>query len=144
MANKALIADASDLSLDQKVMALLICVAQEKKAEASRLLGGTVLSLLQLNLLHALSKAPGKSLTVNQLRELMVEDSPNVSRTLNKLAEQGLVEKTRSAEDQRTVFVSITDAGEQAHIAADERLEVFSTGLSERDLRTLYRLLVKL
>ena len=74
----------------------------------------------------------------------MVEDSPNVSRTLTKLADQGFVTKERSAEDQRTVFVSITRSGEAAHRKGDRRLMDMSTGLGKKDLEQLYKLLLKL
>ena len=144
MAKKSLVIAAPDMSLDQKVVALLLCIAQEKKGEIDRALEGTLQSMLQLNLLHALSKAPEKRLTVGQLKQVMVEDSPNVSRTLNKLAERGLVEKTRSADDQRTVHVSITRAGERAHTEGDARLMNLSTGLAQRELKQLFELLTKL
>ncbi|EGJ32850.1 MarR family [Moorena producens 3L] len=144
MANKALITESPDLTTEQKVMALLSCLAQEQKARMDRLLREERLSVLQLQILHVLSKAPEGRLTVNQLRSFLVDDSPNVSRTLNKLVEMRLVTKERSAEDQRTVFVTITKDGEAAHVSADERLLEMSTGLSERELEQLYRLLKKL
>jgi DNA-binding MarR family transcriptional regulator len=144
MANIKLILDSKEMTLDQKATALLVCQGQEKVSEANRLLSGTGLSLLQVNLLHALSKAPEKTLTVNQLKALMVEDSPNVSRTLNKLADNGLVQKQRSTSDQRTVFISITSEGEKAHTDADKKLEAMGTGLSDAELKTLCRLLAKL
>ncbi|MGI9289558.1 MAG: MarR family winged helix-turn-helix transcriptional regulator [Pseudomonadales bacterium] len=141
MANKKLIIDDPELTLDQKVMGLLACIAQEKKVEIDERLSTTGLSFLQLNLLHALSKAPEKNLTVSQLKGAMVDENPNVSRTLNKLATMGLVEKVRSDEDQRTVYVSITHEGEQAHEDADKQLMDMSTGLKDRDLKQLFRLL---
>lgn len=144
MANKALITESADLTTEQKVMALLACLAQEQKAHMDRLLRESRLSVLQLQILHVLSKAPGGRMTVNQLRGFMVDDSPNVSRTLNKLVDTGFVTKERSAEDQRTVFVAITPDGEAAHVSADERLLEVSTGLSDRELEQLYRLLKKL
>ena len=138
-----LIADP-DLTLEQKVVGLLLCVAQGKKSEIDRRIQGPVLSFLQLNLLHALSKAPGGNLSVGELRRTMVDDSPNVSRTLNKLVELGLVRKDRSREDQRSVHVSITEAGERAHEEGDARLLDMSTGLEEPELKQLFDLLVKL
>jgi len=92
VANENLIVD-SDLGVEQKVMGLLACLAQEQKARIDRLIGET---------------------------------------------------KRRSHEDQRRVLVSITEAGEHAHVAADERLIGMSTGLSEGELQQLYELLLKL
>ena len=145
MANKDLVIHSPEMTLEQKVVALLLCIAQEKKGEIDRALGGPVQSLLQLNLLHALSKAPGGTLTVGQLKHLMIDDSPNVSRTLGKLEKLGLVEKTRSDEDQRTVHVRITDAGHRAHEEGDHRmLDLAGTNLEEPELKQLLDLLVKL
>jgi len=126
------------------VLALLVCSAQEIRAEIDRLLGGTVQSFLQLNLLHALANAPERRLTVGQLRSVLVDERPNVSRALNKLVELGLVEKTRSETDQRTVYVSITEAGERAHVEGDARLAALRIDLDEPDLKQLFELLVKL
>ena len=144
MANKSLIADSPDLSLEQKVMALLLCIAQEKKVELERRLGGVLPSVVQLNLLHALDYGPQEGLTVNQLKASLADDSPNVSRALNKLVEQGHVEKSRSEDDQRVVRIRITRAGRKAHREADSRIEGLSLGLGKRDLKQLFELLSKL
>ena len=143
MANKQLIIN-SDLTLEQKVLALLACLAQEKKAEMSRLIRHTELSLLQLQLLHTLSHAPEKRLTVNQLKQAMVDESSNVSRSLNNLMDKGFIVKERNRQDQRTVHISLTEAGEVAHIEADKNLLSMSLGLSESELEQFYGLLTKL
>lgn len=144
MANKALVIENPELSLEQKVIALLVCTAHEKKHEIEQRVATMGLSSLQLNLLHVLSKAAPGPLTVSQLKSFMVDDSPNVSRTLNKLAGAGLITKERSPEDQRTVYVTITEAGEQAHRAGDAQLMGLTTGLSREDLKRLFELLSKL
>src|SRR5499426_1743530 len=144
MSNRTLVIDAPEMTLDQKVIALLMCVAQEKKVEIERAIEGTVQSFLQLKLLHSLAQAPGGRLTVGQLRSLMVERTANVSRTLNKLSDLGLIEKLRSTEDQRTVHVSITEAGRIAHDEGDASLLDLSTGLEQGELKRLFDLLVKL
>src|SRR5262245_3157202 len=135
MTNRSLVIDDPDMTLDQKVIALLMCVAHEKKVEIERAIEGKVQSFLQLKLLHSLAEAPGGRLTVGQLRSLMVERTPNVSRTLNKLSDLGLIEKVRSKEDQRTVHVSITEAGRIAHEEGDANLTDLNTGLEESELK---------
>ena len=143
MANKELIID-SDLSTEHKVLALLACIAQEQKVEMSRRIKHTELSLLQLQLLHTLATVPTGCLTVNQLKQAMIDDSSNVSRALNKLMDKGYIVKERSREDQRTVFITITPAGHQAHEDADKELLTMSLGLSDDELSQLYGLLLKL
>ena len=144
MANKSLIVNDSDMTLDQKVTALLMCVAQEQKSEIDKLLSSRGLSFLQLNLLHVLSKVPEKTLTVNELKASMVDENPNVSRTLNKMVDVGLVTKRRSEQDQRTVYISITPEGERVHVEADQELIHMGSGLNKKDQQALYELLRKL
>jgi MarR family transcriptional regulator, organic hydroperoxide resistance regulator len=144
MSKRSLVVDAPDMTFDQKVIALLMCIAQEKKVEIEQAIEGTVQSFLQLKLLHSLAEAPEGRLTVGQLRSRMVERAANVSRTLNKLSELGLIEKVRSTKDQRTVHVSITEAGRIAHEEGDASLTDLSTGLEAGELKQLFDLLVKL
>lgn len=144
MAKKELLIN-SDLSLDAKVSGLIMCVAQEQKVAVEQQLKPMDLSLSQLQLLHSLSHSPEKCLTVNQLKQNMLDDSPNVSRALNKLVDKGFVSKLRSEKDQRTVYVHITQAGEQIHNQADQRLlNNFQFKLTEAELTQLYQLLVKI
>ncbi|MGH0001170.1 MarR family winged helix-turn-helix transcriptional regulator [Pseudovibrio ascidiaceicola] len=144
MANKDIIIK-SDLEIEHKAMALLMCAAQEHKAEMERLISGQNLSLLQLTILHGLDKSQTGTLTVGQLKSIMIDDSPNVSRTLNKLVAQGYIAKERSKEDQRTVFISITDDGRMAHRVADEELlKMGPSSLTKDDYQKLYELLLKL
>ncbi len=144
MANKALIIERTDMSLEQKVLALIACVAQEKKVLVDKALSSNGLSLLQLNLLHALANAPSGSLTVNQLKRAMIDENPNVSRTLNKMVDVGLITKKRDEEDQRTVHISITSKGHNAHIEGDKQLAGIKTGLNSDDLMSCYELLQKM
>ena len=147
VANKSLIIDDPELTLDQKVAALLGCVAMEQKSRIEQILGQRQLSFLQLNLLHALSRTDDGTMTVSGLKAAMVDDNPNVSRTLNKMVDAGLITKRRSEEDQRTVFVSITEKGERAHREADAALleaGVEGTGLDRKEQLQLYHLLKKL
>ena len=142
MANKKSIIDA-DYPVELKVLSLIACIAQEQKMDQTRRLKSTGLSITQLNLLHILSEGPKGGMTVNQLKELMVDDSPNVSRAVTKLVDVGFADKERSEHDQRVVYVSITGPGEQAHIDGDKDLMDISLGLTEQELEQLYTLLSK-
>ena len=145
MANKAAIIH-SDLDIRQKITGLLVCIAQEKKAEITRLIAPFGVSMLQLNILHALSFAPEGELTVNQIKQLMFDESPNVSRSLNKLVDAGYVIKQRSEKDQRIVHIHITETGHQTHLDADKALLAMDNdlNLSSREAEQLYKLLAKL
>ena len=84
MANKKIIID-SKIDLDSKIVLLLICTAQELNVDMTRKLKQFNLSIIQLQILHALSESEKGELTVNQIKSVMVDESPNVSRALNKL-----------------------------------------------------------
>ena len=143
MANKDAIINA-DIDTPKKVMALIACLGQEIKSSMTRQLKETGLSLIQLDILHALSFAPNKSLTVNQIKANMIDDSPNVSRAVNKLMDAGYIEKRRNRDDQRMVHITITAAGEQAHIDADKALMALKSPLNDKDAEQLLVLLKKL
>lgn len=143
MANKQLIIN-SEIDTEQKVLGLLACIAQEQKVEMTRLLKPTELSMVQLMLLHALDFAPDHTLTVNQLKQTMVDESPNVSRALNKLVDKEYVTKKRCEKDQRTVFITATEKGLQAHRDGDKALMTMSVNLSNDEITQLYGLLKKL
>ena len=143
MANKELIINA-DIALDMKLISLLICLGQEKAADMQRRINPWNLSLLQLHILHVLSEVPGGRLTVNQIKEFMIDDNPNVSRSINKLMENGYITKERSSDDQRVVHIAITETGMQAHEDADTEVLKMSLSLSEKEQQNLFKLLSKL
>lgn len=143
MAKKSLITE-SDMPLDQKTLVLMLCTAQEQQMEMTRKIQDLHLSLAQLQMLHSLSFAPEGRMTVNQLKSFMVNEASNVSRALNKLVEAGYVTKDRLTSDQRTVLVTITEAGHAAHEEADRRLINHRLPLSPGETQQLYALLQKL
>lgn len=143
MANKLAIINA-DIDPQKKVMALIACIGQEIKTEMTRKLKDTGLSLIQLEILHALSKSPEKRLTVKQIKSVMIDESPNVSRALNKLMEAGLIKKMRSEKDQRIVHILITEEGEIAHSEADAQLLSLESPLNKDDSEALLALLKKI
>lgn len=145
LANKEAIIQSNQMTEEQKVTALLMCIAQEKKVEFTRAIQPQGLSLVQLSLLHVLDWGPAEGLTVNQLKSAMIDESPNVSRALNKLVDAGYAEKRRDQPDQRIVHIVITDAGRHAHKDADQNmLAIDSLPLSDREITQLYQLLKKL
>lgn len=142
MANKNLIID-SDWEMDQKLVALLMCTAQEMSAEITRNLRQFNLSFIQLQILHVLSESEEGLLTVNQIKNLMIDDSPNVSRALNKLMDSRHVIKERSKTDQRIVYIEITASGRKMHEDADREIVKTELKLSSAEKEKLYDILIK-
>ncbi len=143
MANKHLIIH-SNQELKHKVMGLLLCTAQEYSAILDKNVKPLGLSMTQVMILHALSKSPTGTLTVNQIKATMLDESPNISRSLNKLMEHGHIVKERSVEDQRVVYITITDAGRQAHDDADANNDGVDLPLSDERMQLLYELLIEI
>ena len=145
MANKELVINNPDATLEQKALGLLMCTAQDFNAAIARILAPLGVSYLQVHILHVLSKVPTKELTVNQIKKFMIDDSSNLSRVLNKLMDKKLIVKTRSDVDQRVVYIRINDAGEKMHNDADNLLLKSSKlNLTEDEIQKLYDILVKI
>lgn len=65
----------------------------------------------QYNILRILKGSRPNGLSVLDIKSRMIDRSSNVSRLVEKLREQGLVERTPSATDRRMVVVTITIEG---------------------------------
>lgn len=115
--------------------------------EIATLLAPLDLSMQQLKILSIVYDQPDQRATVNMIRERMMDPMSNVSRLLNKLMEKGLLEKVRSLEDQRVVYIHIRPAGEalmdKGRTVLDQGLTALCR-LNERELGQLEVLLKKL
>jgi MarR family transcriptional regulator, organic hydroperoxide resistance regulator len=123
---------------------LVGCVAQEIANFVDRALKEFGISREQLSVIHYLDVAQTDTMTVNELRETLIDDNPNVSRILNKMAEKGLVRKERQTDDQRVVYVSLTDKGRRLHKQADRKIIGHNLKLSTKECQTLIELLMKI
>lgn len=104
------------------------------------------LSMPQFNILRILRGAK-KPLSVNAVKERMVERSPNTTRLMDKLIEKGLLERVRCDSDRRVVYVSITPAGLEILSRIDVDMDdaiVFPQNLNDEESEELSRLLDKL
>jgi DNA-binding MarR family transcriptional regulator len=68
------------------------------------------LSSQQYNILRIL-RGNGSWVTMNEIKSVMIERAPNATRLSDKLLNKKLVERKRSDEDRRVVFLSITEEG---------------------------------
>ena len=92
MANKQKVYEAN-FPLRDKAAVLVGCTAQDVANFVKRALKEFGISREQLSVLHYLDTAVVDKMTVNELRETLIDDSPNVSRILNKMVDKGLVRK---------------------------------------------------
>lgn len=73
----------------------------------------------QYNILRILRGA-AKAITVTEVKDRMIQKSPNSTRLMDKLCEKKLIERSRCENDRRVVFVKITKNG----LALLERINV--------------------
>jgi DNA-binding MarR family transcriptional regulator len=142
VANKQKVYDAN-FSLRDKAAVLIGCTAQEIANFVERQLKDFDISREQLGVLHYLDTAKVDKMTVNDLRKTLIDDSPNVSRMLNKMADKGLVRKERQSDDQRIVYISLTEKGRHLHHQADQRITGHNLKLSHQECKALIELLMK-
>lgn len=89
------------------------------------------LSSQQFNILRILRGA-GDWLPMSQVKERMIERAPNATRLADKILAKGLLERERSGEDRRVVYVRITQEGLDLLKKVDIDLEGFNVDHIER------------
>ncbi|HAA13825.1 MAG TPA: MarR family transcriptional regulator [Cytophagales bacterium] len=105
------------------------------------------LSGQQFNVLRILRGA-GDWLNMNEMRERMIEKSPNTTRLVDKLVDKEWVIRRRCDVDRRVVHLKISEAGLALLTKVDEvdpnEAISFIQNLTEEEMRTLSNLLDKI
>jgi len=98
----------------------------------------------QYNILRILRGAE-KKVTVNSVKERMIQKSPNSTRLMDKLCDKNLIIRTRCESDRRVVFVEISKKGLQLLDKINiKELENHTSALTEKEAKTLNELLDKI
>lgn len=104
------------------------------------------ISIAQFNVLRILRGA-NDTISVNTVKQRMIEKSPNTTRLMDKLIEKGLILRDRDENDKRIINVKITNAGlellAKIDIEFDQELTMLDV-LSDEEANTLSDLLDKL
>jgi DNA-binding MarR family transcriptional regulator len=99
----------------------------------------------QYNVLRILRGSHPQRLTCSEVGARLLDRTPDVTRLLNRLQRQDLVERSRAEHDRRVVEVGITDAGLRLLAAMQDDVEAvqqrLTRGLSDDDCARLSRLL---
>ena len=104
------------------------------------------LSMAQFNILRILRGAK-ETISVNTVKERMVERSPNTTRLMDKLIEKKLIERIRCDEDRRVVYVTIAESGLELLSKIDEEFDFnfhFHENITDEEAIMLSNLLDKL
>jgi DNA-binding MarR family transcriptional regulator len=100
------------------------------------------LTIQQYNVLRILRGAGEKGLPTLEIAERMIEQTPGITRLIDRLEAKELVTRERCATDRRQVFCRIAPAGLKLLAALDEPLrEAEADALSSLGKRDLLQLL---
>jgi len=98
----------------------------------------------QYNILRILRGA-GKAITVNEVKERMIQKSPNATRLMDKLNDKQLIERTRCENDRRVVFIQIKKKGDELLKKINmKEFDAVLKVLTEQEAKTLNALLDKI
>jgi DNA-binding MarR family transcriptional regulator len=99
----------------------------------------------QYNVLRILRGAGDGGLPTLEIAERMVENTPGITRLIDRLEAAGLVERERSTEDRRAVICRVTKKGLGLLAGLDESVDAANDAalamLPERSKKELVRLL---
>jgi DNA-binding MarR family transcriptional regulator len=99
----------------------------------------------QYNVLRILRGAGEQGLPTLDIAERMIEETPGITRLIDRLETKGLVTRERCKVDRRRVYCRITRAGAELVNALDrpilEGVDAAMSGLKKRELTELIALL---
>jgi DNA-binding MarR family transcriptional regulator len=111
-----------------------------------KLLAEYNLTATQSNVLGIIAFFSPKAVTLEQIKEMVLEPNSDVSRTVTRLAEKGYVEKVINKENRRKVSIKVTAKGQKilAKIESEKKFESFTANISKTDILTFIKVLTKL
>lgn len=99
------------------------------------------ITMQQFNVLRILRGARGKPMPTLDIGERLIEQTPGITRLLDRLEEKGLVRRERCTADRRQVHCFITQPGLDVLAAVDGTVDgeddVVGLALSDDELATL-------
>jgi DNA-binding MarR family transcriptional regulator len=128
----------------QKAMLNVMFTANWFKSQQAELFRPLGISLQQYNILRILRGAKGK-MSMQRVKERMIDRAPNATRLTDKLITKGLVERERCEDDRRVVYVRISDKGSLLLKEMDRKIKQAQSQMfqrmSDEDARDLNRIL---
>jgi len=126
---------------------LLTCANLIERRVRQRLRESFEMTLPRFDLLAQLERAPD-GLTMGELSRRLMVTSGNVTGLIERMASEGLVERTVAASDRRVQLVRLTPAGRSTFDAMtpvhESWIAAMMAGLGRKEMATLYALLAKL
>ncbi|MGZ3882838.1 MAG: MarR family winged helix-turn-helix transcriptional regulator [Bacteroidia bacterium] len=100
----------------------------------------------QSNVLGIITHHAPKAVSLEEIKEMVLEPGSDVSRTVARLMEKGYVEKITNKDNRRKVSILATAKGLKTirKIESDGKFETFVKGISRSEARTFVKVLLKL
>ena len=132
----------------QEVTVALLRTTDLVRRRLARVVDRERITLQQYNVLRILRGAKGEPLSALEITERLIEETPGVSRLLDRLVAKRLVRRERSARDRRMLECFLTERGLQVLTRLEEPVNRADADalrtLTPRELTTLDRLLSRI
>jgi DNA-binding MarR family transcriptional regulator len=132
----------------QEVTIALLRTTDVVRRRLARLIEKEGITLQQYNVLRILRGAKGHPLSALEITDRLIEETPGVSRLLDRLVAKGLIRRERSVQDRRMLECSLTDRGVQILSRLEEPVNRADAdalhALTSRELATLDNLLSRI
>lgn len=132
------------ISEKTKAIFLLKITANWLESVGNELLKKYQITIQQYNILRILRGA-GEAITIQTVKERMIERSPNTTRLMDKLIAKKLIDRTRCENDRRVVYVKINKNGlSLLNKIPIENYEKSLDILTEEEIHTINQILSKI
>ncbi len=132
-------------SKGQEAVVALLRTADVLRRRMTRVVEPYEITLQQYNVLRILRGAGPEGIPTLSIAERMIEETPGITRLLDRLEAKGLARRRRCSEDRRQVLCWLTPAGhsilERLDEVVDQTDDTLLGALSDDDKAELVRLL---
>jgi DNA-binding MarR family transcriptional regulator len=132
----------------QEATVALLRTTDMVRRKLSKVVEAEGITLQQYNVLRILRGAQGDPLCALEIRDRLIEETPGVSRLIERLVSKALVRRDRSSDDRRMLECFITGKGLDLLARLDARVDQADAdvlrGLSSEQLETLTELLAEI
>lgn len=102
----------------------------------------------EMHLLEVIGKATGKGRTVKEIAAELRITQPSVTAAVNRLVQKGCVERCRSTQDGRVVYIHLTRLGQKTYSVFmrfhENMVRAVATDLSEEEKANLLKGMIRL
>ena len=132
----------------QEATVALLKTTDVVRRRLSRVLDNEGITLQQYNVLRILRGAQGQPLCALEIRDRLIEETPGVSRLIDRLVAKGLVRRDRSLDDRRLLECYITGRGLELLARLDDSVNAADgnvlKSLKPAEITTLLSLLARI